>query len=87
MADLREGFAEGARDPECAEIPEPAAAWVPCQGRQCGPLVSGLLADWRGESMEAVGYYRLRSPQRLLSLAEFSRFQTLVSPARKEAAE
>ena len=50
----------------------------PCQGRQCGPLVGGLLADWRGESVAEVGYYRLRSPMRLLNLTEFSCFKRVV---------
>ena len=50
----------------------------PCQGRQCGHTVSELLADWRGEPVEAVGYYRLRSPMRLLNLTEFSRFERVV---------
>ena len=85
LGDLREGFAEGARDPNALKA-RTRCGMGPCQGRQCGPVVSGLLANWRDERMETVGYYRLRSPQRLLSLAEFSRFRT-VSPARREAAE
>ncbi|MEH6444477.1 MAG: NAD(P)/FAD-dependent oxidoreductase [Oceanospirillaceae bacterium] len=52
----------------------------PCQGRMCGTTVSELLADWREEPVGDVGYYRLRSPMRLLSLVELSKFNTLSAP-------
>jgi hypothetical protein len=50
----------------------------PWLGRQCGPIGSGLLAKWQDLPVQNVGYYRLRSPQKLLSLEEFSQFQTVV---------
>ncbi|MES0883378.1 NAD(P)/FAD-dependent oxidoreductase [Roseibium sp. SCP14] len=85
VADLRAGFQEGARDPNALKS-RTRCGMGPCQGRQCGPIVSALLAEWRNQSEAEVGYYRLRSPQRLLSLEELSRFET-VEPARSEAAE
>ncbi|WP_122072338.1 FAD/NAD(P)-binding oxidoreductase [Pseudophaeobacter sp. EL27] len=75
LQDLKEGFEQGARDPNALKSLT-RCGMGPCQGRQCGPIVSSLLADWRQEPEAQVGYYRLRSPQRLLSLEELSRFQS-----------
>jgi NADPH-dependent 2,4-dienoyl-CoA reductase/sulfur reductase-like enzyme len=44
----------------------------PCQGRLCGLTVAELIADVRGVSMEEVGYYRLRSPVKPISLGELA---------------
>jgi len=44
----------------------------PCQGRLCGPTVVETIAAARGVSPEEVGYYRLRSPVKPLTLAEFA---------------
>lgn len=77
LAQLRAGFEQGACGPN--ELKSLTRCGMgPCQGRQCGHTVSELLADWRGEPVEAVGYYRLRSPMRLLNLTEFSRFERVV---------
>ena len=84
LADLRAGFDNGARDPNALKS-QTRCGMGPCQGRQCGPIVSQLLANWRDEPVADVGYYRLRSPQRLLSLEEFSRFHKL--DHTQEAAE
>ncbi|MCI5094975.1 MAG: NAD(P)/FAD-dependent oxidoreductase [Rhodobacteraceae bacterium] len=83
LGDLRAGFDAGARDPNALKSLT-RCGMGPCQGRQCGPIVSQLLADWRDEPVSEVGYYRLRSPQRLLSLQELSRFNR-VHPAPEEA--
>ena len=56
----------------------------PCQGRQCGHTVSELLAQWRGISVAEVGYYRLRSPMRLLNLTELGQFSR-VEPKQSTA--
>lgn len=82
LKDLKEGFDQGARDPNALKSLT-RCGMGPCQGRQCGPIVSSLLADWRQEPEAQVGYYRLRSPQRLLSLEELSRFQSSTSEAAK----
>ena len=84
LSDLRTGFDSGAHDPNALKSLT-RCGMGPCQGRQCGPMISQLLATWRDEPIAEVGYYRLRSPQRLLSLEEFSRFHKL--DHTQEAAE
>ncbi|WP_037308624.1 NAD(P)/FAD-dependent oxidoreductase [Ruegeria halocynthiae] len=84
LAQLRTGFEQGARDPNALKMLT-RCGMGPCQGRQCGHIVAGLLSDWRNEPPETVGYYRLRSPQRLLTLDELSRFHAI--PAPTEATE
>ncbi|MBB4004580.1 NAD(P)/FAD-dependent oxidoreductase [Aurantimonas endophytica] len=44
----------------------------PCQGRLCGLTVSETIAEARGTSAEAVGYYRLRAPVKPITLAELA---------------
>ncbi|MBE1284175.1 MAG: NAD(P)-binding protein [Rhodobacteraceae bacterium] len=80
MDDLRAGFEQGARDPNALKSLT-RCGMGPCQGRQCGHVVSGLLAQWRGTDPEEVGYYRLRSPLRLLSLDELSQYKPVILEA------
>ncbi|WP_050604420.1 FAD/NAD(P)-binding oxidoreductase [Ruegeria sp. 6PALISEP08] len=82
LDDLRKGFDQGAQDPNTLKALT-RCGMGPCQGRQCGHVVAGLLAQWRDEHPETIGYYRLRSPQRLLTLDELSRYHTV----QVEAAE
>lgn len=86
LANLRAGFEQGARDPNALKSLT-RCGMGPCQGRQCGHMVAGLLSDWRDEPPEAIGYYRLRSPQRLLTLEELGRYQAAPAPERAEAAQ
>jgi thioredoxin reductase len=44
----------------------------PCQGRLCGLTVTELIAQARGVSPEAVGYYRLRPPVKPIALKELA---------------
>ncbi|MBI0538625.1 FAD-dependent oxidoreductase [Roseomonas sp. KE2513] len=44
----------------------------PCQGRLCGLTVTEVIAEARGVSPAEVGYYRLRSPVKPLTVAEFA---------------
>jgi hypothetical protein len=44
----------------------------PCQGRLCGLTVTELMAESRGKSPEEIGYYRLRSPVKPITLAELA---------------
>jgi len=44
----------------------------PCQGRLCGNTVTQVMAAERGVSPADVGYYRLRSPVKPLTLAELA---------------
>ncbi|WP_170546890.1 NAD(P)/FAD-dependent oxidoreductase [Ruegeria arenilitoris] len=80
LGDLRKGFEQGARDPNALKSLT-RCGMGPCQGRQCGHVVAGLLAQWRAESPEEVGYYRLRSPQRLLTLDELGRYGSVSAGA------
>ncbi|MEH6473257.1 MAG: NAD(P)/FAD-dependent oxidoreductase [Halopseudomonas sp.] len=73
VGQLKQEFERGARGPNELKMMS-RCGMGPCQGRQCGHTVSELLAKWRGERVEDVGYYRLRSPMRLLTLTELSRF-------------
>ena len=86
LRNLRTGFDKGARDPNALKALT-RCGMGPCQGRQCGPIVSALLAKWRNEPVDQIGYYRLRSPQRLLNLEELSRFQALSDSGPAEATE
>ncbi len=76
VAELRVGFDQGGRGPN--ELKGLTRCGMgPCQGRQCGHTVSELLAEWREEEVAEVGYYRLRSPLRLLNLQEFGQFSEI----------
>lgn len=44
----------------------------PCQGRLCGLTITETIAEARGISPEAVGYYRLRAPIKPITLAELA---------------
>jgi len=44
----------------------------PCQGRLCGLTVTELMAQARGKTAQEIGYYRLRSPVKPITLAELA---------------
>lgn len=44
----------------------------PCQGRLCGLTVTALIGEVHGKSPDEVGYYRLRTPVKPITLAEFA---------------
>lgn len=48
------------------------AGMGPCQGRVCGLLVSEIIADARGVSPGEVGYYRIRSPIKPVTIGELA---------------
>ncbi|WP_109315428.1 NAD(P)/FAD-dependent oxidoreductase [Pseudovibrio ascidiaceicola] len=83
MGQLRAGFEQGAKEPNALKALT-RCGMGPCQGRQCGHTVSELLADWQNKPVSDIGYYRLRSPQRLLSVEELSQFQN-IKPIQKPA--
>lgn len=74
VADLKIGFKQGAIEPNALKGIT-RCGMGPCQGRQCGHTVSELLAKWQNKPVAEIGYYRLRSPMRLLTLEELSHFQ------------
>ncbi len=47
----------------------------PCQGRFCGLTVSEIIAEARGVPMDEVGYYRIRSPIKPVTLGELAALQ------------
>ena len=83
VADLQRGFELGASGPQDLKGMT-RCGMGPCQGRQCGHTVSELLAQWRGTTVDQVGYYRLRSPMRLLNLTELGQFSR-VEPAQQSS--
>ncbi len=48
------------------------AGMGPCQGRLRGPVVTELIADARGVSPDQVGYYRIRSPLKPVTVGELA---------------
>jgi thioredoxin reductase len=44
----------------------------PCQGRLCGLTVTELIAEARGSSPQATGYFRLRAPVKPITLSELA---------------
>lgn len=45
----------------------------PCQGRLCGPSVTGLIARETGRSEAETGYYRVRDPIKPVTVGELAR--------------
>ncbi len=48
------------------------AGMGPCQGRLCGPVVSEILADSLGRSVQETGYYRIRPPLKPVTVGELA---------------
>lgn len=58
----------------------------PCQGRMCGLTASELIAAHRKVSVEQVGYYRIRSPIKPISLGMLAALDMQESPSDKSDA-
>ena len=56
----------------------------PCQGRQCGLVVSELMARLQGQAVELGGYYRLRAPIKPLTLNELASLDQPPEPPSRE---
>jgi NADPH-dependent 2,4-dienoyl-CoA reductase/sulfur reductase-like enzyme len=52
------------------------AGMGPCQGRLCGPVVTTLIAEARGVAPDEVGYYRIRSPLKPVTVGELASLET-----------
>jgi len=52
------------------------AGMGPCQGRLCGPVVTELIAQARGVGQDEVGYYRIRSPLKPVTVGELAAMET-----------
>lgn len=68
---IRESVAVGATGPNQLKAYH-RCGMGPCQGRLCGLTVTEVMAEARGVPPEAIGYYRLRSPVKPVSLAEIA---------------
>ncbi len=44
----------------------------PCQGRMCGPTITETIAQERGVHPSEIGYFRLRTPVKPITLGEFA---------------
>lgn len=68
---IRESVAIGASGPNQMKAYR-RCGMGPCQGRLCGLTVTEVIAEARRMSPEAIGYYRLRSPVKPITLAEIA---------------
>lgn len=68
---IRSAVALGATGPNQVKAFE-RCGMGPCQGRMCGLTVSEIIADARGVSPADVGYFRLRSPVKPVTLGELA---------------
>lgn len=69
--DIREAVALGAMGPNQMKA-FTRCGMGPCQGRMCGLTVAELIAEARGESVEQVGYYRIRPPIKPVTMGELA---------------
>lgn len=72
--ELREAVAIGARGPNQLKAYR-RCGMGPCQGRMCGLTVTELMARELGETPDAIGYFRLRSPVKPVTLDEIASLQ------------
>ncbi len=68
---IRQAVAEGCPGPNQLKA-FTRAGMGPCQGRMCGPLVTGVITNLSGESPNAVGHYNIRSPFRPVTVSEIA---------------
>ncbi len=71
VGDIREAVALGAMGPNQLKA-FTRCGMGPCQGRMCGLTVAELIAEARGETVEDVGYYRIRPPIKPVTLGELA---------------
>jgi NADPH-dependent 2,4-dienoyl-CoA reductase/sulfur reductase-like enzyme len=71
VRDIRQAVQMGARNPDRVK-PMIRCGMGPCQARMCGLTVSEVIADERGLTPEDVGYFRIRSPIKPVTLGELA---------------
>lgn len=71
---IREAVAAGCPGPQQAKA-FLRCGMGPCQGRSCGPTVSGIMAAATRRSMDDIGYYRIRPPLKPITVGELSRLE------------
>ncbi len=80
--DIRAHVAAGCVGPNQAKA-FGRAGMGPCQGRNCGLLVSEIIADQTGKSLDEVGYFRIRSPIKPVTLGELAGIGALENRRKK----
>ncbi|MDX3806740.1 FAD/NAD(P)-dependent oxidoreductase [Bosea thiooxidans] len=68
---LRQAVERGALGPSQAKV-FLRVGMGPCQGRLCGPSVTGLIARETGRSEAEIGYYRIRDPIKPVTVGELA---------------
>lgn len=68
---IRQLVKQGCHDPNAVKS-LCRAGMGPCQGRYCGLTVSLLVAEMQGVSPAKIGYFRLRSPSKPVTLVELA---------------
>ncbi len=71
VGDIREAVALGAMGPNQLKS-FTRCGMGPCQGRMCGLTAAELIAKANGETVEDVGYYRIRPPIKPVTLGELA---------------
>ncbi len=56
------------------------AGMGPCQGRQCGLVISQIVGSESGKDMDSVGYLNIRPPLKPITVGEIARAAKLESP-------
>ena len=75
LAEIKSAAAQGCLGPNQLKS-FTRAGMGPCQGRQCGLIVSELMANFTAQTMDESGYYRLRAPIKPLTLGELATLDT-----------
>lgn len=73
--DIRDLARQGCRDPNQMKALT-RCGMGPCQGRQCGQSVSQIISEVHGVPMKEIGFFRVRSPLKPLTLAELAALDT-----------
>jgi bacterioferritin-associated ferredoxin len=71
--DVREAIALGAQGPNQLKV-FTRCGMGNCQGRYCGLTVSQMVASARDMELDEVGYYRIRTPLKPITLKELSTY-------------
>ena len=69
VSDIKDAIKKGCKTPNQLKSFS-RCGMGPCQGRQCGNIVSELMAEITKKPVQEIGYYRLRSPIKPLNMNE-----------------
>jgi len=71
VSEIRETVRMGIKDPDSLKSMTRCGMGY-CQGRMCGLTVSEIIADEKKLSPEEIGYFRVRSPIRPITLGQLA---------------